>query len=88
MAAQDLVLEVTPPASPVADFSILRADPEWRPRQISPAGVCPTLPQLLPVAVRCYVSCFRCLARNARSNTMSHLASDAVFVRRSLARNA
>lgn len=27
---QDLVLEVTPPASPVADFSILRADPEWQ----------------------------------------------------------
>ena len=33
----------------------------------------------LPVEVRCYISCFRCLARNARCNTISHLTTDAVF---------
>ena len=31
------------------------------------------------VEVRCYISCFRCLARNARCNTMSHLTADALF---------
>ena len=30
--------------------------------------------------VRRYISCFRCLLRNARCNTMSHLTADAVFV--------
>ena len=34
---------------------------------------------VLPVEVRCYISCFRCLARNARCNTMSHLTADAAF---------
>ena len=32
---------------------------------------------LLPVEVRCYISCFRGLARDARCNTMSHLTADA-----------
>ena len=34
---------------------------------------------LLPVEVRCYISCFRGLVRNARCNIMSHLTADAVF---------
>ena len=34
---------------------------------------------LLPVEVRCYISCFRRLARSARCNTMSHLTADASF---------
>ena len=33
---------------------------------------------LLPVEVRCYISCFRCLARNTGCNTMSYLTADAV----------
>ena len=39
------------------------------------------LPQstILPVEVRCYNSCCRCLARNARCNTMSHLTADGLF---------
>ena len=41
---------------------------------------------VLPVEVRCYVSCFRGLARNTRCNTLSHLTADAVF-RTCLARN-
>ena len=35
--------------------------------------------RLLPVEVRCYISRCRCLARNARCNTTSHLTADAVF---------
>ena len=34
---------------------------------------------ILPVEVRCYISCFRCLAGNACCNTMSHLTADAAF---------
>ena len=34
-------------------------------------------PALLPVEVRCYMSVRRCLARDARYNTMSHLTADA-----------
>ena len=45
------------------------------------------LAMLLPMEVRCYISCFRCLARNARCNTMSHLTADAVCCT-CLARNA
>ena len=40
-----------------------------------------------PVEVRCHISCFRCLVRNARCNTMSHLDADAVLCTH-LARNA
>ena len=42
---------------------------------------------VLPVEVRCYLSCFRCLVRNARCNTMTHLTADAVCCAR-LARSA
>ena len=37
------------------------------------------LSKILPVEVRCYISRFGCLARNARCNTMSHLTADAGF---------
>ena len=43
---------------------------------------------ILPVEVRCYMSSFRCLARNARCDTMLHLTPDAVFLRTRLERNA
>ena len=36
------------------------------------------LNSLLPVVARCYISCFRCIVRNPRCNTMSHLSADAV----------
>ena len=41
---------------------------------------------LLPVEVRCYISCLRCRARNTRCNAMSHLAADAGFSYRSRAK--
>ena len=54
-------------------------------RAVSPLLLRPPLSLVLPVEVRCHISCFRCLVRNARCNTMSHPTADGCTC---LARNA
>ena len=44
----------------------------------NPLCMDPAPSTVLPVEVRCYISYFRCLVRNTRCNTMSHLTADAV----------
>ena len=53
---------------------------DQRPRFIwgSKWSGCELAQAVFPVGVRCYISCFRCLARNTRCNTMSHFCADAI----------